>query len=193
VIKAALVALAVLVAFPAAAATWDIDTSHSQMTFTARHLKYAKVKGNFKVWSGTVVLDEKDITKSTVDVKFDVKSIDSGNETRDNDLRGDSFFQAEKFPHATFKSTKIEKLKDNILKMTGDLTIKETTKPVTFEVEMSPEFKDGGGRPHVAFQGGELTINRQEFGLKFNKLAEGSKIVSDEIVLNVEIELKNKK
>jgi polyisoprenoid-binding protein YceI len=178
---------------PAFAASWDIDTNHSEMMFTARHLKFAKVKGNFKVWNGKVMLDDADPTKSSVDVTFDINSVNTDNEQRDNHLRSADFFDVAKFPKATFKSTKVEKVKDGVLRITGNLTIKDVTKPVTFEVEQSPEFKDPGGNAHLAFQGGQLTINRQDYGLKFNKAADTLSIASDEIQLEINIELKNKK
>jgi polyisoprenoid-binding protein YceI len=193
-VRALLAAAALSLFAPAAeASTWKIDTNHSEMMFIGRHLKFAKVRGSFKAWSGNVVLDEKDISKSTVDVSFDINSINTDNETRDNHLKSPDFFDAAKFPTATFKSTKVEKVKDNVLKLTGNLTIKDVTKPVSFEVEMSPEFKDPGGNSHRAFQGGKLTINRQDYGLKWSKAVEGLGVASDEIELEIEVELFGKK
>lgn len=185
-------ALILALATPAAAATWDIDTGHSEVVFVARHLKFSKVRGNFKVWSGRVVLDDKDITKSTVEAKFDVNSLNSDNEGRDKHLKSPDFFDAAGFTFITFKSTKVEKGEGNKLKISGDLTIRGTAKPVSFEVEMSPEFKDPGGNPHLAFQGGRLKVNRHDFGLKWNKITEGLNVASDEIELEIDVELKNK-
>lgn len=115
----ALALATVLGASPAAAATWKVDTNYSEVMFVARHVKLAKVRGSFKVWEGKVVVDDKDVTKSSVEVTFDVGSVNTDNETRDTHLKGADFFDATKFPKAVFKSTKVEPAKDkpNVLKV----------------------------------------------------------------------------
>jgi polyisoprenoid-binding protein YceI len=178
----------------ASAATWDIDTSHSEVGFTVRHLVVAKVRGRFNEWSGKVVLDEKDITKSSVDVSIQTASIDTGTPKRDDHLRSADFFEAAKFPTLTFKSTKVEKGKEpSTLKVTGDLTIRGVTKSVVLDVSgPSPEFKDPGGNPHVAFSA-TTKINRRDFGLNWSKAVEAGPVAGEEVNIELEVELKNKK
>jgi polyisoprenoid-binding protein YceI len=187
----ALVALAV--ATPAAAATWEVDTAHSMAGFVAKHLVFTKVHGRFNSWSGTVTLDDKDITKSKAEVKIDAKSINTENEKRDTHLKSADFFDADKYPTITFKSTKVEKAGEGQLKITGDLTIKDVTKPIVLDVQgPSAEFKDPGGNAHVAFSA-TGKINRKDFHLSWTGPADAGPIVSDEIVLEIEVELFHKK
>ena len=185
--------LVLALATPAAASSWDIDTGHSMVGFVAKHLVFTKVHGRFAKWSGTVTLDDKDITKSSVDVKIDPASITTENEKRDNDLRGENFLDTAKFKDITFKSTKIEKgAEAGTLKVTGDLTVHGVTKPITLDVSgPSQEFKDPGGNAHVAFSA-TGKIKRQDFGLTWNKAVESAPVVSDDIAFEVEIELFHK-
>lgn len=175
------------------AATWDIDPNHSQVGFTVKHLVIAKVRGNFKTFSGTVVLDDKDITKSTVKVAIDAATVDTDNGARDKHLRSADFFDVEKHKEWTFTSTKVEKGEGSTLKVTGDLTLHGVTKPVVLLVEgPSPEIKDPGGNPHVAFSA-TTTIKRQDFGLTWNKAIEGGSVVGDDVKIELEIELFKKR
>lgn len=192
--KLAPLALALAVASPSLAATWEIDTSHSQVGFVVRHLVVAKVRGDFNEWSGTVVLDDKDITKSTVDVKIKAASIDTGSADRDKHLRSPDFFDVEKFPEVLFKSSKVEVGADKgTLKITGNLTLHGVTRSVVLDVSgPSPEFKDPGGRPHVAFSA-TTRINRRDYGLNWSKAVEAGPIAGEDVVIELEIELKNKK
>jgi polyisoprenoid-binding protein YceI len=187
-------ALALVVATPAAATTWDIDTGHSTVGFVTKHLLISKVRGRFREWSGTVVLDDKDITKSTVNVNIKAASIDSDNKNRDDHLKSPDFLDVAKFPELTFKSTKVEKGKDpSTLKVTGDLTIHGVTKSVVLDVSgPSPEFKDPGGNAHVAFSA-TTKINSKDYGLNWNKAVEASPVAGEEVAIEIEIELKNKK
>jgi polyisoprenoid-binding protein YceI len=187
-------ALAAVLATPAAAATWEIDTAHSSVGFVTKHLLISKVRGRFREWSGTVVLDDKDLAKSTVNVTIKAASIDTDNGQRDNHLKSADFFDVAKFPEITFKSTKVEKgTTPSTLKVTGDLTIHGVTKPVVLDVSgPSPEFKDPGGNPHVAFSA-TTKINRKDFGLNWNKAVEASPVAGEEVAIEIEIELKNKK
>jgi polyisoprenoid-binding protein YceI len=184
---------AIALATPAAASSWDIDTAHSMAGFVAKHLVFTKVHGRFNTWSGTVTLDDKDITKSKVDVKIDASSINTENEKRDAHLKSPDFFDVAKFKDITFKSTKIEKGADaGTLKVTGDLTIHGVTKPITLDVSgPSQEFKDPGGNAHVAFSA-TGKVNRKDFGLNWSTAVEAGPVVSDEIALEIEIELFHK-
>ncbi len=188
----ALVLAAIIAAPGAMAATWDIDTSHSTVGFVVKHLVIAKVRGNFKKFTGTVVIDDKDITKSSVKVSIDPSSIDTDNEKRDSHLKSPDFFDVAKFKDFTFTSTKVEKAEGG-LKVTGDLTLHGVTKPVVLMVEgPSPEIKDPGGNPHVAFSA-TTTIKRADFGLTWSKAVEGGPVVGDDVKIELEIELFKKR
>src|SRR4051812_8736471 len=114
---------------------WDLDISHSSVNFHVRHLMVSKVHGRFHNWSGTLLLDDEDITRSTVEVNIEAASIDTRDDKRDGHLKSADFFDVEKFPYLTFKSTKIDKVSDDELAVHGDLSIHGITKPVTLTVE----------------------------------------------------------
>ena len=124
--------LAAALSLPAGATTseWKIDPQHSSAQFSVRHMTISTVRGAFSKVNGTMVLDDKDITKSTVDVTIDVSTVDTREPARDNDLRSDKFFDVAHFPTMTFKSKKVEQVTPGKLKVTGDLTIRGTTYPV---------------------------------------------------------------
>ena len=185
--------LALALALPAQAASWEIDPAHSNVGFVVKHLVIAKVRGNFSSYSGTVVLDDKDITKSTVDVKINAASISTDNDQRDTHLKGADFFDVAKFKEITFKSTKVERPEPGTIKVTGDLTLHGVTKSVVLEGEgPSAEIKDPGGNAHIAFSLA-TAIKRQDFGLTWNKAIEGGSVVGDDVKIELEIELKGKK
>jgi polyisoprenoid-binding protein YceI len=192
--RAGLVAALLFSLAPAAhAATWEIDSAHSNVGFVVKHLVIAKVRGNFKSYSGTIVVDEKDPSKSKVDVKIDPASIDTDNGRRDDHLRSADFFDVAKFKDMAFKSTKVERLPDGKLKLTGDLTMHGVTKSVVLDAEgPSPELKDPGGNPHIAFSA-TTTIKRADFGLTWNKAIEGGGVVGDDVKVEIDLELFNKK
>ncbi len=186
-------ALALALAAPVQAATWEVDQSHSTVGFVVKHLIIAKVRGHFSTFSGTVVIDDKDISKSKVDVKIDPASIDTDSAKRDEHLKSPDFFDVAKFKDMTFKSTKVEKLDGGKLRVTGDLTMHGVTKPVVLDGEgPSAEVKDPGGNAHVAFSMA-TTIKRADFGLGWNKAIEGGGVVGEDVKLELEVELKGKK
>ncbi len=190
--------LATLLAFalalaPAAAlaetTTWSIDPAHSQAMFTVRHMAISNVKGQFQKTTGTVVIDEADVTRSTVEASIDVNSLDTRVEQRDGHLKSPEFFDAAKYPAITFKSTKVEKAGEGKLKVTGNLTIKGTTKPVVLEVEgPSAPVKDPGGNVRRGLTA-TTTINRFDYGLEWNKLVEAGPVVGKDIKIEIEAEL----
>jgi polyisoprenoid-binding protein YceI len=186
ILAASLVAVMAVSAL-AATSTWQIDPNHANAQFTVRHLAISNVQGEFTKISGTVDLDENDITKSVVNATIDTTSLDTRVTMRDNDLKSEKFFNVAKFPTMTFKSTKIEKTGDGTAKMTGDLTIRDVTKSVTFDVTgPTPAIKAMGGmRRGVS---ATTKINRQDFGLT----ADPSPMIGDEVTITLDIEMAQK-
>jgi polyisoprenoid-binding protein YceI len=178
---------------PALAATWDVDPTHSTVGFKVKHLVVANVRGRFTKYTGTVVLDDADITKSKFIAKIDVASIDTENAKRDEHLRSADFFDAAKHPQLTFESLSVKKTHNGI-EVVGDLTMRGVTKPVLLMLEeLSHEVKDPNGNPHRAFVM-KGKINRRDFGLAWSKTVEGTgAVVGDEITLELEVELMNKR
>jgi len=187
-----LLAASFLVLSPALAqaSTWDVDPAHSTVEFSVRHMMVTTVKGQFQKVSGTVELDEKDATKSKIEVSIDTASIDTREAKRDAHLKSADFFDAAKFPALTFKSTKIEKAGKGKLKITGDLSMHGVTKPVVLLVEgPSASIKDPYGR---IVKGVMATgrLDRKEWGMTWNKaLDTGGMVVSDEVKLEINAEL----
>jgi polyisoprenoid-binding protein YceI len=186
-----LVALAALVALPAAASTWEIDPNHTESSFVVKHLMVSNVRGQFGKTTGTVQQDDKDVTKSKVDLTIDAKTINTRVDQRDAHLKSPDFFDVEKFPTITFKSTKITRTEGNNVKMEGDLTIHGVTKPVVINVEQTPDTLAGG----KTIRGFTATtkINRKDFGLNWNKTIEaGGVMVGEDVAITVEGELHRK-
>jgi polyisoprenoid-binding protein YceI len=182
-----------LAALPLAAlaesSTWSIDPAHTQTMFTARHMVISNVKGQFEKTTGTVVIDEGDLARSSVEAAIDVNSINTRVEQRDGHLKSPDFFDAAKYPTITFKSTKVEKAGEGKLKVTGNLTIKGTTKPVVLEVEGPGQVvKDPGGALRRGLTA-TTTINRFDYGLEWNKLVEAGPVVGKDIKIEIEAEL----
>jgi polyisoprenoid-binding protein YceI len=148
------------------------------------------VRGGFSKVDGTVQYDEQDVTKSTVEVTIDVSTVDTREPARDKDLRSDHFFDVEHFPTMTFKSTKVEQLAAGKLKVTGDLTIRGTTKQVVLDVDgPSAPIKDSWGNQRSAINA-TTRINRQDFGVKWNAtLDNGGVVVSDDVNINIDAEM----
>jgi polyisoprenoid-binding protein YceI len=182
------VALAVLVALPAAASTWDIDPFHTESSFLVKHMMVSNVRGQFGKTTGVVQQDDKDITKSKVEITIDTNTIDTRVAKRDAHLKSPDFFDVEKFPTITFKSTKVTKGEGNNLKVDGDLTIHGVTKPVVVNVEYTPETL-GNGKTLRGFTA-TTKVNRKDFGLNWNKAIEaGGVMVGEEAAITVEGEL----
>jgi polyisoprenoid-binding protein YceI len=184
----ALIALS-LPAF-ATAATYNIDSDHSNVGFKVRHLMVSNVKGSFEKHSGVVSINDKDITKSKVEVTIDTASVNTGVQKRDDHLRSAEFFDVAKYPTMTFVSNKVAKAGKDRLKVTGYLTLHGITKEVVLDVEgPSKESKDPWGN----FRSGAVAstkINRKDFGLVWNKALEtGGVAVGEEVTINLEIEM----
>jgi polyisoprenoid-binding protein YceI len=172
---------------------WDIDPNHSAAHFTVRHMGLSNVTGTFDKVSGTAKMDDKDLTKSSVDAVIDVASVDTRVQMRDNDLRSDHFFDVAKYPTMEFKSKRIEKQGDGY-KMIGDLTMHGATKEVTLNMdEPSGIMTDSKGNMHRGFSA-STTINRQDWGMTFNsKVPGGEAVVGDTIKIQIDAELVKKK
>jgi len=169
-------------------ATWTFDPLHTQVEFSAKHFGMMTVRGNFSDVTATGDIYPDQPERSKVDVTIRTASIRTHNEQRDNDLRSSYFLEAEKYPTITFKSTKIEKKGEDRGTMTGDLTIKGTTKPVTLKVVKYGEFSDPQMGHRIGYAA-ETTINRKDFGMNFDAMANGKFVVSHDIQINIEGEL----
>ncbi|MCH5600357.1 YceI family protein [Niabella ginsengisoli] len=169
-------------------ATWKIDAMHSEVGFKVKHLVISTVSGKFKTFEGTIEAENEDFSDAKISFSADIDSIDTGVTDRDGHLKGADFFEAEKYPKLTFQSTNIVKNGDDY-KVTGDLTLKGVTKPVTLNVE------HGGIGPNMYGQtvaGFEVTgkINRKEFGLNWSAVTEaGGIVVGDDVKLVANVEL----
>ncbi|HYR19189.1 MAG TPA: YceI family protein [Myxococcales bacterium] len=184
-------ALAVLLfAAPTLAVELQIDPAHSTATFAIKHMMVSTVHGNFGKVTGTVNQDPKDPTKSSANIQIDPASLDTRVEKRDAHLKSADFFDVQKCPEMSFKSTKIEKAAEKKYKVTGDLTMHCTTKPVTLDVEglNGPVKGAQGANLYAATATGKLS--RKDFGLTWNKALEaGGVAVGDEVQLTVDLEM----
>jgi len=172
----------------AEAATWNIDPSHTQATFTVRHMVISNVKGEFQSTKGVVKIDDKDLAKSMVDVTIDAASIHTREDKRDAHLRSPDFFDVERYPTITFKSTKVEKAGGDRYKVTGDLTMHGVTKPVVLDAALTPEVKGMMGEVRRGAQA-TTRVNRQDYGLKWNKTIEAGPLVGDDVAIEINAEL----
>jgi len=169
--------------------TWKIDASHSQIEFTVKHMMIATVRGRFGSFDGDVNVNRDNLLASTVEGWVETASVDTRDGNRDAHLRSADFFDAEKFPRMTFRSTKIEKAGDGEFKVTGDLTIKDTTRPVTFTVTDEGHGKDPWGNRRWGLSA-TASLNRKDFGLNWNVALEtGGWLVSDQVKIQAELEL----
>jgi len=176
-----------LVALPALALagdTWNIDTSHTQAGFSVKHFMLSTVRGDFAKTTGTAVIDDADVTRSSVEVTIDVASVATRDQKRDAHLKSPDFFDVAKFPTMTFKSTKVEKAGEG-LKVTGDLTMHGVTKPVVLDVtNLTQEIKDPYGNSRRAVSA-TAKLNRKDFGVSYGPDA----VVSDMVNVSIEAEL----
>ena len=173
--------------------TWEIDSAHSGAHFSVRHLMIATVRGEFRKVTGTINMDEKDISKSSVEAVIDTTTIDTREERRDNHLKSADFFDVAKFPTITFKSKSVTRQGEGKLKVAGDLTLHGVTKPVILDVEgLTNQVKDQRGNLKT---GAAVTTktNRSDFGLTWNRAVEtGGVAVSDEVGIIIDLELVKK-
>jgi polyisoprenoid-binding protein YceI len=184
--------LAAVLSLPASAATstWQVDPAHSEALFSIRHLTISTVRGGFSKIKGTISFDEKDPSKSVVDVAIDMTTVDTREPKRDEDLRSDKFFDVAKYPTMTFKSTKVEQVSAGKLKVTGDLTLHGVTKEVVLDVDgPSAAIKDPWGNQRAAASA-TTKINRQDFGVKWNKTIDnGGVMLGDDVSITIDVEM----
>lgn len=183
-------AAAMLASGVASANPWQIDTAHSEVGFTVRHLGLAKVKGKFTTYEATIDADKKTGKLASINGTVQIDSVDTGMEQRDAHLKAEDFFYATKFPTMTFKSNKVS-FKGNQVTAVGDLTMRGVTKRVTFTGEYLGHHKVNFGNGDQIRTGYSLTttINRKDFGLSFGAMAEGVSVVSDKVTINLDVEL----
>lgn len=166
---------------------WNVDSTHTHVGFSVKHMMVTTVRGQFKSYRGTLQLDTEDFAKSVFEGEIDVASIDTQNADRDTHLRANDFFDAPNFPKITFTSTKITSKGDDYV-VTGDLTIRGVTKPVDLEVEFAGTSKNPYGQT-VAGISARATINRKDFGVSFNSLLEtGGVAVGEKIKIEIDLE-----
>jgi polyisoprenoid-binding protein YceI len=168
--------------------TWKFDPYHTQVEFSAKHLGMMTVRGHFAEVTATGDIHPEKPELSKIEATITTASIRTHNEQRDKDLRSSNFLEIEKYPTMTFKSTKIEPAGGDRYRLTGDLTIKGTTRPVTLNVVNLGEFNDPAMGHRIGYSA-EGQINRKEFGMKFEAILDGKLVVSDEIHINIEGEL----
>jgi polyisoprenoid-binding protein YceI len=167
---------------------WAIDADHSSVDFSIRHMMIANVKGTFHTFNATVEADVTDLTDANIDFSVELASIDTRNKDRDAHLVSADFFDIEKYPTLTFRSTNITKTGEGEYDVTGDLTIHGITKSETFSVNFEGQGKDPWGNEKVGFSG-QGTINRADFGLTWNSALEtGGVLVGDKVKVNLQIE-----
>lgn len=168
--------------------TYSIDTAHSEVGFTVRHMVFAKVRGQFKAWTATVALDGDDFTKAKLHVEIDASSIDTREEKRDAHLKSADFFDVEKFPKLTFDGKRIEG-SGGRYKVTGDLAMHGVTKEITLDVEQTGTGKDPWGNDRIGFSG-KTKISRAAWGLTWTQALEtGGLLVGDDVEIDVEVQI----
>lgn len=167
---------------------WTIDSAHSSVDFSIRHMMIANVKGSFHNFSASIEADVTDLTTANIDFSVDISSIDTRNKDRDGHLLSADFFDVEKYPTMTFLSTSITKTDEGEYDVTGDLTLHGFTKSETFSITFEGQGKDPWGNEKVGFSS-QGTINRADYGLTWNSALEtGGVLVGDKVKINLQIE-----
>jgi polyisoprenoid-binding protein YceI len=168
---------------------WNIDASHSEISFKVKHLVVTTLTGKFDKFEGSIESPSDDFTDATIKFTADVNSINTSNEQRDGHLKSDDFFNAETYPHLSFTSTSFKKVSGNDFKLIGDITIRNITKSIELTAEFGGIMVDPWGNTKAGF---ELNgkIKRKEFDLKWDAITEaGGAVVSDDVKLHLNVEL----
>jgi polyisoprenoid-binding protein YceI len=169
----------------AAVATYQIDAAHSELSFRIRHL-LGRVSGGFGEWGGAIAVDSANPSNSRVDVTITTASIDTKNARRDSHLRSAEFFAADSFPAITFRSTRVE-TQGKALRVHGELTMRGRTRPVVLVGEYAGAFRDAAGKQRTAFTA-STTINRNDFGVAWNRAVESGAMLGDDVTIDVAVE-----
>jgi len=188
-----LAALTLLAPRPARSANWEIDPVHTSVQFSVRHMMVSNVRGQFDTVAGRVEADEANPTAAHIEATIDAASIDTHNQKRDDHLRGHDFLDVAKFPTISFVSKKVEKAGNAKWKITGDLTLHGVTREVVLDVDgPTPARKDPMGVMRAGTQA-QTKINRQDFGISFNKALDGGGVlVGDEVAITIDVEVARK-
>ena len=171
---------------------WQLDPYHTQVEFSAKHLGMMNVRGRFEDVSAVADIDPDNPEAASVEITIQTVSVKTNNPARDNDLRSGNFLEVEKYPVITFKSTSVQATGDNQFDLSGDLTIKATTRPVTLHVTRYGEFNDPMMGHRIAY-GAQTSINRHDYGVAANFVLDGRLVVSEEIQIEIEGELVEQK
>ena len=175
-----------------AAEPYTVDMNHSQVGFKVKHMGVATVRGEFTAFTVELMVDESDITRSSVVLRIDADSVDTDNERRDNHLRSGDFLEVDTYPEIVFASKKIDKQPDGTYKATGDLTIKDVTKEVVLDLEINGPIRDSWGNNRVGADGG-VTINRQDYHVKWDSVMDnGGLVAANEVKIEFGLEATRK-
>jgi polyisoprenoid-binding protein YceI len=167
--------------------SYTVDPAHSRIGFVARHAMVTKVRGSFNEFAGTGYFDALDLSRSRLDVTIQATSIDTRHADRDAHLRSNDFFDMDNYPEIKFVSTAVEPVDENFYRVTGDLTIKEVTRPVTIDFELTGAVVDPWGNQRIGLEG-HVTVNRKDWGVNWNAALEaGGVLVSENVGLEFEI------
>lgn len=180
------VGLMMILASPARS-SWKLDTAHSKLKFAVTHLLISEAEGNFASFTGSLEASKPDFTDAIVEFSVDVNSINTENEMRDKHLRSDDFFNAEKHPKMLFKSVSWKMIDARNYRIEGDLTIRDVTKRVTFDVVYGGTVKDPWGNTKAGFKA-TTVINRFDYNLKWNTLAEAGAVVGKDVAITLNLE-----
>lgn len=174
------------------AQTWQLDKSHSSVKFSVTHMMVSETEGNFKSFTANVTAQKEDFSDLSADFTIQVKSINTDDEKRDGHLASPDFFDAEKYPTITFKSTSFKKVGEKSYKLAGEITMHGVTKPVTFDVKYNGTAKDPYGNTKAGFRASTI-VKRSDFNISWNKVLDtGGFALSDEVQVFVNIELNKK-
>lgn len=169
-------------------ATYKIDPLHSEIKFRVKHLMISNVTGEFKTFDASIEADAEDFSDARISFEADVDSISTNNDQRDGHLKSNDFFNAAEFPKLRFVSTSVQKTSDNELSVTGDLTIRDVTKPITLQAEIGGSMVDFYGQTKVGFDA-TTTIQRKDFGLSWDAVTEaGGVVVSNDVKLQLAVQ-----
>ncbi len=167
--------------------TYAVDPAHSRIGFVARHAMVTKIRGSFNEFEGTGFLDAEDPTRSRLQLTIKAASIDTRSADRDAHLRGNDFFDMERYPEITFSSTAVEQVDSETYRVTGDLTVKGITKPITIDFEFTGAAVDPFGNQRIGLEG-KVTVNRKDWGVNWNAALEaGGVLVSEKVTLEFEV------